>query len=83
VFAAAVAKHQILAHTAWHIGDSWQDDYEGAENAGLKGIWLNRDGHRPVFQGSRRANGDHRQALPATSQAEIADLSELSLTAER
>ncbi|NJK30115.1 MAG: HAD-IA family hydrolase [Acaryochloris sp. RU_4_1] len=65
MFAAAVAKHQIPVHTAWHIGDSWQDDYEGAENAGLKGIWLNREG----------------KALPATTQTEIADLSGLSLTA--
>lgn len=42
IFAAALQKHQCPATAAWHVGDSYQDDYEGARAAGLTGIWLNR-----------------------------------------
>ncbi len=44
IFAAALANHDGLPAQAWHVGDSWQEDYEGAIAAGLTGIWLNRDG---------------------------------------
>ena len=30
-----------------HVGDSWEADYVGAKKAGLRGIWLNRDGANP------------------------------------
>ena len=30
-----------------HVGDSWEGDYLGAKHAGLRGIWMNRDGSRP------------------------------------
>ncbi|WP_299413005.1 HAD-IA family hydrolase [Acaryochloris sp. IP29b_bin.148] len=66
VFLAALAKHQIAADRAWHIGDSWEDDYQGAEQSGLRGVWLNRSGKSP----------------PGPTHTEISDLSRLVLTAQ-
>lgn len=42
IFTAALSKHQCLPQFAWHIGDSFDDDYLGASHAGLTAIWLNR-----------------------------------------
>jgi len=42
IFESALAKHGYSPKDAWHVGDSWAEDYEGAIAAGLKGIWLNR-----------------------------------------
>jgi putative hydrolase of the HAD superfamily len=42
IFEAALANHGRSPQDAWHVGDSWSEDYEGAVAAGLKGIWLNR-----------------------------------------
>lgn len=42
IFAAALAKYPCSPQSAWHIGDSLEDDYLGAGNAGLTAIWLNR-----------------------------------------
>ena len=42
IFSAGLAKHDCSADAAWHIGDSFTEDYEGAKAAGLKAIWLNR-----------------------------------------
>lgn len=42
IFEAALANHGCSPQDAWHVGDSWSEDYEGAVAAGLKGIWLNR-----------------------------------------
>ena len=36
---AGCAKHQLL-----HIGDSFQNDIIGAKQAGIKSVWLNRQG---------------------------------------
>lgn len=48
IFTAALAKHRCLPQNALHIGDSWQDDYQGAIAVGLQSIWLNRQGsHLP------------------------------------
>jgi putative hydrolase of the HAD superfamily len=44
IFEVAIAKHPYLPTQAWHVGDSWSEDYEGATAAGLQGIWLNRNG---------------------------------------
>jgi putative hydrolase of the HAD superfamily len=44
IFAAALAKHPYQPRQAWHVGDSWSEDYEGAIAAGFQGVWLNRDG---------------------------------------
>ncbi|WP_103667460.1 HAD family hydrolase [Pseudanabaena sp. BC1403] len=45
IFAAALAKHQIEGSPdlAWHIGDSFSEDYVGASAIGIKSFWLNRD----------------------------------------
>ena len=42
IFAAALAKYQCEPASAWHIGDSFEDDYLGASQARLTAIWLNR-----------------------------------------
>ncbi len=42
IFYQALAKHNCPAHAAWHIGDSFQEDYQGATAAGLMGVWLDR-----------------------------------------
>lgn len=42
IFAAALEKHGCLPSQAWHVGDSYREDFEGARAAGLQGIWLNR-----------------------------------------
>lgn len=41
IFAIALDKAGS-PHRAWHIGDSYTDDYQGAIAAGLRGIWLKR-----------------------------------------
>jgi putative hydrolase of the HAD superfamily len=42
IFQIALAKHRCPAEFAWHIGDSVKEDYQAAQTAGLRGIWLNR-----------------------------------------
>jgi len=42
IFAVALNKHQCSAESAWHVGDSLQEDYHGAKAAGLRAIWLQR-----------------------------------------
>jgi putative hydrolase of the HAD superfamily len=42
IFIAALDKYRCQPQSAWHIGDSLEDDYLGAGNAGLTAIWLNR-----------------------------------------
>lgn len=66
----------MTADCAWHIGDSWQDDYEGAINAGLKGIWLNRNGLRSANVPRTASNRDHPSS-PTDTHTEIASLSEM------
>lgn len=43
IFAAGLEKYGCAASDAWHIGDSYRDDYQGAIAAGLRGIWLRRN----------------------------------------
>lgn len=42
IFIAALQKHRCEAVRAWHVGDSETDDRQGAQAAGLRGIWLQR-----------------------------------------
>jgi putative hydrolase of the HAD superfamily len=42
IFQIALQKHQCPAHLAWHIGDSFEEDYQAAKAVGLRGIWLKR-----------------------------------------
>ncbi|MDC0835305.1 hypothetical protein CKA32_002442 [Geitlerinema sp. FC II] len=43
IFDRAVAAHDCSPEVAWHVGDSYRDDCEGARGAGLRGVWLVRD----------------------------------------
>lgn len=43
IFEAALAKHDCSPTEAWHVGDSFEEDYRGAINCGIRGFWLNRD----------------------------------------
>jgi putative hydrolase of the HAD superfamily len=42
IFHTALAKYDCPPEAAWHIGDSFQEDYEGAKAAGIRAIWLKR-----------------------------------------
>lgn len=42
IFAIALSKHNCAPHQAWHVGDSFTEDYQAAKAAGLRGIWLKR-----------------------------------------
>lgn len=42
IFKAALEKHGCPPHKAWHVGDSFKEDYEGSIAMGLRGIWLQR-----------------------------------------
>jgi putative hydrolase of the HAD superfamily len=42
IFLTALAKHNCLPQEAWHIGDSFQEDYHAAARMGIKSYWLNR-----------------------------------------
>jgi putative hydrolase of the HAD superfamily len=48
IFTAGLQKHNCLPEAAWHIGDSFKEDYQGACAAGIKAIWLQRDQSVPV-----------------------------------
>jgi putative hydrolase of the HAD superfamily len=43
VFQIALQKHGCRPEQAWHIGDSFKQDYQGAKNIGIKAFWLKRD----------------------------------------
>ncbi|MBD2358018.1 HAD family hydrolase [Tolypothrix sp. FACHB-123] len=43
IFAVALEKHNCSPDAAWHIGDSVEEDYNGAKAAGLRGILINRE----------------------------------------
>ncbi|MFQ4142815.1 HAD family hydrolase [Chlorogloeopsis sp. ULAP02] len=43
IFTIALEKHNCPPAAAWHIGDSFTEDYHGAKAAGLRGIWINRE----------------------------------------
>ncbi|NEP15646.1 MAG: HAD family hydrolase [Leptolyngbya sp. SIO4C1] len=42
MFATALQKHSASAGQAWHVGDSYREDFQAAQTAGLFGIWLRR-----------------------------------------
>ncbi|WP_009633647.1 HAD-IA family hydrolase [Synechocystis sp. PCC 7509] len=43
IFTDSLDKHDCQAKDAWHIGDSFQEDYQGASAAGLKAILIKRN----------------------------------------
>ncbi len=42
IFATGLEKHNCPPELAWHIGDSFEEDYQGAKAVGLRAIWLQR-----------------------------------------
>lgn len=42
IFAIALQKHHCSPNAAWHIGDSFEEDYQAAKAIGMRGIWLRR-----------------------------------------
>lgn len=42
IFAIALQKHHCDPASAWHIGDSYKEDFQAAKATGLQSIWLNR-----------------------------------------
>jgi putative hydrolase of the HAD superfamily len=57
VFVAALQKHNCSPEEAWHIGDSFKEDYEGAKAAGLRAIWLKRNSVSVPTPSLTRATG--------------------------
>jgi putative hydrolase of the HAD superfamily len=47
IFTAALEKHYCDAQDAWHIGDSFRQDYQGARSAGLRAILIERTSQIP------------------------------------
>ena len=43
IFLEALGKHNCHPEQAWHIGDSFQEDYQGAKSVGMKSYLLKRD----------------------------------------
>lgn len=48
IFEAALAIYGCSPEQAWHVGDSWTEDYRGAASAGLQGVWLNRSSRQDL-----------------------------------
>ncbi len=44
IFRHALAQHVVEPEEAMHVGDDPREDFEGATNAGLSGVLLDRDG---------------------------------------
>ena len=53
IFEVALDRHEIPARCAVHVGDSEEKDLQGAVNAGLKGVLLDRDGEHADATTSR------------------------------
>jgi putative hydrolase of the HAD superfamily len=47
IFVAALRALDVRAEEAAMVGDSYEDDIEGARSLGMKAIFLDRDGRRP------------------------------------
>ncbi|WP_271254528.1 HAD-IA family hydrolase [Pseudanabaena sp. Chao 1811] len=62
IFEAALAKHQLerSPDLAWHIGDSFSEDYEGATAIGITAFWLNRDQSPAKNLAQQAARSIHR-----------------------
>ena len=61
IFELALAKHDMgqSPELAWHIGDSFKEDYQGAITSGIQAFWLNRDRHEPSDPQKQSANTIH------------------------
>lgn len=47
IFAEALRRTEVAAHEALHVGDSAEEDYQGAEAAGITALLLDRHGRAP------------------------------------
>jgi len=64
IFAAAIERFDLPAHQILHVGDHPKEDVDGALDAGMQAIWLNRSGQvKP-----------HARAQTVASLAELAAL---------
>lgn len=68
IFARALAALGVRAGAALHVGDNLDADVRGARAAGLRAVWLNRDGRARMVED---ANG-------AGPHAEVRSLAELA-----
>jgi REG-2-like HAD superfamily hydrolase len=64
IFDTALALAGVAAHEALHVGDSPSEDYEGARNAGLPALLLDRAG---VAEGGFEAIRSLQEILPRVS----------------
>jgi putative hydrolase of the HAD superfamily len=53
IFLSACAEAGVTPSAAWHIGDSMTDDYQGARQAGLQAILLDRTDRHLDFSGPK------------------------------
>ena len=51
IFHEALRLGGVKASEAVHVGDSFEDDYQGAERAGLKALFLDRNGRTDLREG--------------------------------
>jgi putative hydrolase of the HAD superfamily len=54
IYAHALRGHRAAARDACHVGDSLADDYQGALEAGLQAVLLDRDNRHAALAGVRR-----------------------------
>ncbi len=55
IFGHALFRHRLAASEAGHVGDSLTDDYQGALEAGLHAVLLDRDDQHAALAGVCRA----------------------------
>ncbi|MBI3939326.1 MAG: HAD-IA family hydrolase, partial [Acidobacteria bacterium] len=53
IFLEACVRAGTRPELAWHVGDSFAEDYQGARRAGLRAVLLDRDRRYPRFPGVR------------------------------
>lgn len=56
IFNVALKQHGLKPENAFHVGDSVINDLQGANNAGLRGILVDRDAAAPTADPQRVAN---------------------------
>lgn len=64
IFTVALRQYPYDAALAWHIGDSFGEDYQGAKAAGLQGIYLQRESTALYVRkpGSKEAEISYKEA---------------------
>ncbi|HEY7322327.1 MAG TPA: HAD-IA family hydrolase [Candidatus Binatia bacterium] len=56
IFQTALKRHNLKAGDVLHVGDSEENDFQGANNAGLIGVLVERDGEENSIVSSRITN---------------------------